>query len=176
MADPADLAQVAAEIDRDPRLNAELIDEQAFYLRQSRERAQLIEAFAYLVCAIMAVGAVIAAYTTMQAAVRARQLEIATLRALGFFAAPVMLSVLLEAVVLSLIGGLLGGGLVYLAYDGYAASTMTGSLSPVAFEFSVTRELVGAGLLGALGLGLAGASFPSLKAARGSIAEALRSG
>ncbi|MGE0621681.1 MAG: ABC transporter permease [Pseudomonadales bacterium] len=167
---------VAAAIESDPRLTAELVPEREFYRRQSRERSQLIESFAYLVSAIMAVGAVIAAYSTMHAAVRARAVEIATLRALGFSPPSVVMSVLLEAMLLAALGGLLGGGIVYLLYDGYTASTLNASLSQVAFEFSVTPALVGAGLAGALVLGLLGGLMPALAAVRIGIADALRGG
>lgn len=175
VADPAELAPLAAGIERDPRLTAGLVTEQAFYRQQSRERAALIESFAWLVSTIMAVGAVIAAYSTMHAAVRARAVEIATLRALGFGSGPVVASVLLEGMVLAALGGLLGGGLVYLLYDGYAASTLNaGSLSQIAFEFAVTPALVLTGLAGALVLGLLGGLMPALGAVRTGIAEALR--
>jgi len=174
-ADPADLDRVAAEIERDPRLTAELVPERIFYRRQSQDRSRLIESFAYLVSAIMAVGAVVAAYSTMQSAVRARSVEIATLRALGFPGGPVVVSVLLEAMLLSLVGGVLGGALVYVAYDGYTASTLNaGSLSQVAFQFAVTPELLGFSLLGALAMGFVGALLPAISAVRTPITDGLK--
>jgi len=177
VAEPAALTAVAAEIDRDPRLIGELVAEREFYRQQSRARVQLIESFAFLVSTIMAVGAVIAAYSTMHAAVRARTVEIATLRALGFQSAPVVASVLLEAMLLAAVGGLLGGGLVYLLYDGYQASTLNaGSLSQIAFQFAVTPTLVLTGLAGALLLGLLGSLAPAIAAVRSGVAEALRAG
>lgn len=173
--DPSALARIAGEIEADTRLAAALVPETDFYRAQSRERAQLIESFAYLVAGIMAVGAVIAAYSTMHSAVSVRSVEIATLRALGFRGGAIVVSVLLEAMALSLIGGALGGGLVYLLYDGYAASTLNGSsLSQIAFEFAVTPRLVLAGLSGALVLGFVGGLFPAVAAARADIATALR--
>lgn len=164
-------------ISDDPRLNAQLIPEPEFYREQSRDRAQLIESFAFLVAGIMGVGSVIAAYSTMYSAVSGRSVEIATLRALGFGSFPVVASVLLEAGMLSLIGGMLGGGLVYWLYDGYAASTLNdSSLSQVAFEFAVTPELVVAGLVLALSLGLLGGLVPAVMAVRAGIADAIRGG
>ena len=57
-----------------------------------------------------------------------------------------MISVLAEAVVLSLIGGVIGGLLAYLAFDGYQTATMNWqSFSQVAFAFAVTPALLGAG-------------------------------
>ncbi|MGD8831857.1 MAG: ABC transporter permease [Pseudomonadales bacterium] len=168
-------ADAAREIRNDPRLTAELIPEPAFYRAQSEGRARLIESFAYLVSVIMAVGAFIAAYSTMHAAVSIRKVEIATLRALGFGSGPIVISVLIEAMLLALLGGLIGGGLVYLLYDGYAASTLSSSsLSQVAFRFAVTPGLIGVGLAGALILGLLGGIVPALGAARTGVVEGLR--
>lgn len=172
--DSAALADVSRELHADPRLTAELTPEPEFYSEQSRDRVRLIESFAYLVSAIMAVGAFIGAYGTMHSAVSVRGVEIATLRALGFGTAPILVSLLLEAMLLALLGGLLGAAVTYLLYDGYAASTMnSGSLSQVAFEFAVTPTLIGLGLTGALLLGLLGGLLPAVIAARSSIAHAL---
>ena len=83
----------------------------------------------------------------MYSAVSTRTREIATLRALGFGAAPVVVSVLLEAVVLGLLGGILGGVLVYVALNGYQASTLNwASFSQIAFAFAVTPQLMMTGL------------------------------
>jgi putative ABC transport system permease protein len=83
--------------------------------------------------------------------------------------------VLLEALALSALGGVLGGGLVYLLYDGYAASTLdNASLSQVAFQFAVTPELVLGGLVCALLLGFFGGLLPAVSAARAGIAGALK--
>ncbi len=166
---------LARRIEADPRLPAALVPEQRFYRRQSQQRAELIESFAYLVAGIMAVGAVIAAYATMHTAVTMRSVEIATLRALGFGALAVAASVILEALLLALLGGLLGGVAVYLAYDGHSASTLNpDALSSVSFEFTVTPLLVAAGLAGALLLGLLGAIPAAAGAVRAGIAAALR--
>jgi putative ABC transport system permease protein len=166
---------VAQRIEADPRLKAALVPETRFYREQSQDRARLIESFAYLVTGIMAVGSIIAAYSTMYSAVSVRAVEIATLRALGFQGAPIVASVLLEALALSALGGVLGGGLVYLLYDGYAASTLdNASLSQVAFQFAVTPELVLGGLVCALLLGFFGGLLPAVSAARAGIAGALK--
>lgn len=174
---PEAAGPLARRIEADPRLQANLIPETRFYRLQSRQRSQLIESFAYLVAGIMAVGAIIAAYSTMHTAVGMRTVEIATFRALGFRSLPVVASLLLEALALALVGGLLGGALVYLLYDGHGATTMdNASLSSVAFEFAVTPRLVAAGMGCALLLGLLGGLVPALAAARAGIAQALRGG
>ena len=82
----------------------------------------------------------------MYSAVAARTREIATLRALGFGSTPVVVSVLVEALLLSLIGGAIGGLLAWAGFDGYQTATMNWqSFSQVAFAFAVTPALLRAG-------------------------------
>jgi putative ABC transport system permease protein len=122
----------------------------------------------------MGVGAVFGALNTMYSAVSARTQEIGTLRALGFGAAPVVASVMAEALLLSLLGGALGAALAYFAFNGYAVSTLGGGFTQVAFEFAVTPQLVMSGLLIALGIGFVGGLAPALRAARLPVTAALR--
>ena len=125
----------------------------------------------------MGLGAVIAAINTMYSSVSTRSVEIGTLRSLGFSNVPVVVSVMVEAMLLALVGGLLGSAVVYVLYDGFASSTLNvGSLSQVAFEFSVTPRLLLVGLSGALLLGAVGGLLPALRAARLPVIAALRSG
>ena len=66
----------------------------------------------------MAIGALFGCLNTMYAAVSSRGREIATLRALGFGAFPVAVSVILESVTLSLAGALIGAAIAWALYDG----------------------------------------------------------
>ena len=169
------IEETKAAIREDPRLDLSLIPEDAFYAEQSRARTTLIEALAYLVAGIMAVGSIAAALNTMYSAVASRTVEIATLRALGFGAAPVVASVMIEALVLALVGGVLGGALVFALFDGYSTSALNNaSYAQVAFDFAVTPGLLLRGLVWALTLGLLGGIFPALRAARLPITTALR--
>ena len=158
----------------DPRLDLEIVSEEQFFRSQSQGTSALITGFGYTVAAIMAIGALFAALNAMYTAVSARTVEIATLRALGFGSAPVVASVMIEALALGLLGGLLGGAIAYLGFDGFTASTLGASFSQVAFDFAVTPALLGIGLAWALGLGLLGGLFPAVRAALLPIARALR--
>ena len=103
------------------------------------------------VAAFMAVGATFGALNCMYSAIASRQVEIATLRAIGFGGAPVVVSVMIEALLLALLGGAIGGALAYVYCDGATLSTLNfNTFSQVAFDFRVTRELLGRGLLWAL--------------------------
>jgi putative ABC transport system permease protein len=101
--------------------------------------------------------------------------EIATLRAIGFGGTPVVISVMIEALVLSLLGGAVGGGLAYVYCDGASLSTLNfNTFSQVAFDFRVTPGLLLRGLTWALVIGLAGGLLPAVRAARIPVTEALR--
>jgi putative ABC transport system permease protein len=101
--------------------------------------------------------------------------EIATLRAIGFGGAPVVISVMIEALLLSLLGGAVGGMLAYLYCDGASLSTLNfNTFSQVAFDFRVTPGLLLHGLSWALVIGLAGGLLPAVRAARVPVTEALR--
>ena len=172
---PARVAELAERVENDPRLDLKLVGEVEFFASQAGGVAEQIEAFGVAVAAIMAIGALFAALNTMYSAVATRTVEIATLRALGFGNVPVVVSVMIEAMTLALLGGLLGALVSYLAFDGYTASTLSNvSFSQIAFDFAVTPELVQTGLAWALSLGALGGLFPAVRAAWLPITAALR--
>jgi len=169
------LGAVKGWLAADPRVNATVRTEREFYADQSRVLITLIRYVGGAIAVLMGVGAVFAALNTMYSAVSSRTREIATLRALGFGAAPVVASVLIEALVLGLLGGVAGGALVYLALNGNQASTLNwASFSQITFAFTVTRELLVTGVVYALVLGFAGGLLPALRAARMPVTAGLR--
>ena len=171
----ADATALNQRLAADPRLTGTLIPEREFFAAQSASRAALIDAFAYLIAGIMALGSVFGALTTMFTAVGRRSVEIATLRALGFHAVPVVTSVLVEATALALAGGILGTAVAYAALDGYNASTLNPAAgSQLAFAFRVTPESIRLGLVWATALGIIGGSVPAIRAARLPITTVLR--
>jgi putative ABC transport system permease protein len=172
---PQALAALDRSLAGDPRVNVSVRSEREFYADQSRILVTLIRYVGTAIAVLMGIGAVFAALNTMYSAVSSRTREIATLRALGFGAAPVLASVLLEAVVLGLLGGIAGGALVYLALNGYQASTLNwASFSQISFAFTVTPRLLVTGVVYALILGLVGGLLPGLRAARMPITAGLR--
>lgn len=172
---PGDIDALAERVEEDPRLDMEVIGEVDYFRGQSQAMSALITGFGYTVAVIMAIGAVFAALNAMYTAVSARTVEIATLRALGFGGGPVVVSVIIEALGLGLLGGLLGGAVAYAGFNGFTASTLNqASFSQVAFDFAVTPELLISGLIWAVALGLLGGLFPAVRAARLPITTALR--
>ena len=172
---PAAFDAFKAALSGDPRLNVKALRQDEYYAAQSRLVYNLITGLGSLIAGLMGLGAVFGALNTMYSAVAARTREIATLRALGFGNGPVVLSVLAESVLLALVGGGLGGGLAYLAFDGYRAATMNwSSFSQVAFAFSVTPGLLVRGIAYATFIGFLGGLFPALRAARLPVVAGLR--
>jgi putative ABC transport system permease protein len=162
-------------LSQDPRLNVRVYTERQFYEEQSRLLVTLVSTLGAAIALLMGLGAVFAALNTMYSAVSARTREIATLRALGFGAGPVVVSVLAEALLLGLAGGAVGMLVAYFGFNGLQASTINfASFSQITFAFTVTPSLLLTGLAYALVLGLLGGLLPSLRAARLPIVTGLR--
>lgn len=156
-----------------PQLKVQVERESDYYQRQSEDTGQLLNFVAYVVGSIMAIGALCGAVNTMYAAVSARTVEIATLRALGFGSSSVVISVLAEAMLLSLIGALVGVSIAWLLFNGDDFAT-GGSLSLITATLRVDGTMMATGATWALIIGFLGGFFPALRAARMPITQALR--
>ena len=158
----------------DPQLKVDVQREPQYYAAQSKNLSQVINVVGKTVAVIMAIGAMFGALNSMYSAVAARGREIATLRAIGFGALPVLSSVMIEALLLSLLGGVIGASLAWLFFNGHSVSTLGGAFAQVVFQLTVTRALIVTGIVWACVIGLLGGLFPALRAARLPVAEALR--
>jgi putative ABC transport system permease protein len=179
LGDPSDagLAALKESIARDRRLAISVLREPEYYAKQASVLGELIDGLGYSVSVFMAVGATFGALNCMYSAIASRQVEIATLRAIGFGGAPVVASVMVEALVLALVGGVVGGALAYVYCDGASLSTLNfNTFSQVAFDFRVTAALLAKGLGWALVIGLLGGLPPAVRAARLPVTVALRTG
>lgn len=166
---------VLALVEDDPRLPINLTREEEWYASQAESSTQVIRIFGVAVAVIMSIGAIFAALNTMYSAVASRTFEIATLRAVGFRAGPILVSVLSESMVLAIVGGLAGAVLAYLAFNGFTVSTLSQqSFSMVAFEFSVTPILIFQSLVLSVVLGFIGGIFPAFRAVFLPVTTALR--
>ncbi len=158
----------------DPTLTVDVKREPEYYAEQSRQLTTVLNFLAYFVGGIMAVGAMFGALNTMYSAVSSRSTEIATLRAIGFSSAPVVVSVMVEALVLALIGGCVGALIAWLFFNGNVVNTLGQNFSQIVFRLTVDPALIGLGIVWALLIGLCGGLLPALRAARLPIVEALR--
>jgi putative ABC transport system permease protein len=157
-----------------PQLSVEVHREPEYLASLSENLNNLMRIVAHLVGGIMAVGAVFGALNTMYSAVSARSLEIATLRAVGFGATPIVVSVLVESLLLAFLGGVLGAALAWMFFDGHAVNSLGGNFTQLVFHLDVTPDLIGQGIVWASFIGLLGGLFPAIRAARLPIATALR--
>lgn len=173
---PDAIAAMDRRLTSDPQLDVDVRSQRDFFSGQSEGLTDTIGVLAGIVALIMAIGAVFGALNTMYSAVSARTREIGTLRAIGFGAFPVVLSVMAESLLLSLIGGVIGAVIAYFAFNGYAVSTLGGGFTQVAFQFAVTPALVLLGVALALVIGFIGGLAPAIRAARLPVTEALRAG
>ena len=175
LASPAAFDQLKDALTTDPRLNVKVVRETDYYAEQSVLLHRLIRTIGFLIAVLMGIGAVFGAVNTMYTAVSARTREIATLRALGFRAGPVVASVLAESMLLALIGGVIGGLLAYAAFNGYQTATINWqTFSQIAFAFAVTPRLLAEGVFYALLMGFLGGLLPAVRAARLPVVTALR--
>jgi putative ABC transport system permease protein len=171
---PAAFDQLKDSITADPTLTVQVDREADYYARQSEVLTTLITVLGTLVAIIMGVGAVFGALNTMYSAVAERGREIATMRAIGFGSASIVISFLFEALLIAFIGGLLGA-IAVLKLNGLTTSTLNmQTFSSVAFAFHITPMLMLIGIVFALFMGLIGGVPPAIRAARRPVALALR--
>lgn len=172
---PAAFTAFKDALTSNPQLDTKVIREEEYYASQSQALTLMIRIIGIFITVAMGAGAVFAALNTMYAAVAARSREIATLRAIGFRAGPVVFSVLAESLLLALVGGLIGAGVAWAAFDGFQTSTLNWStFSQLSFAFAVTPPLIALGIICSLLMGLIGGLFPAVRAARLPVATALR--
>ena len=172
--DPVAADALAKSLSNDQQLNMRAMSEQEYYDKQTTSGAP-VEYLGLFCAVIMAIGSAFAAMNTMYAAVARRTAEIGTLRVLGFSRGSVLVSFLIEAVLLSVLGGLIGCLLV-LPLNG--VTTGIGNFvtfSETSFNFRVTPAIMARGVVFAVVLGACGGLFPSFSAARKEIVAALRS-
>jgi putative ABC transport system permease protein len=172
---PSAMQAFKDELSTNPRLNVRVFSEKQYYAEQSKILVTLVSTIGSAIAILMGLGAIFAALNTMYSAVSSRTREIATLRALGFGPAPVITSVLAEALLIGLVGGVVGMIVSYVAFNGVRASTMNfATFSQLTFAFTVTPQLLVQGLVYALILGFIGGLLPSLRAAKLPITTGLR--
>ena len=174
LADAKGLATVKDALTADPRVNVDVETERSYLSGQTKQFRQTIGALALVVTIIMGLGATFAALNTMYAAVGTRSREIATLRAIGFGGFPVVVSIMLEALALAIVGGVLGAIIAFVLFNNVAVSTLGSNFTQVVFRFAVTPALVQQGLLIAVAIGMVGGFLPALRAARQPVTTALR--
>jgi putative ABC transport system permease protein len=171
---PAAFDQFKDAVTKDPQLNLDVSREVDYYAKQSTTMTTLITVLGGLVASIMAIGAIFGALNTMYSAVAERGREIATMRAVGFGGGSVVFSFLVEALLISFVGGVLGC-LAVLPLNGFTTQTLNfQTFSNLAFAFKITLDLLIAGVIFALVMGVLGGLPPAIRAASRPVASTLR--
>lgn len=165
----ADFESLQTTLAANPATDVEVKHELEVLQEASKTLTNLMDFISYFVGAVMALGATIAAVNVMYAVVDSRKREMATLRAMGFHPTPIVLSVLIESLLLSLPGAALGILLAWLFFNGNAVSPFG-----LSFHLAVTPTLAVLGIAWAGIMGLLGGLTPAIRAARVPVATALR--
>ncbi|NTJ62060.1 ABC transporter permease [Agrobacterium rhizogenes] len=175
LANPASLPRLQAKLDTIRTTPLRAVVEADLYAAQSARTASLIRLFGWPLALLMAVGATAGALNTMMNSVSDRTVEIATVRALGFSRISTFLGTWVEAIVLAALGVAFGLLASWLAFNGWQASTVGANGARMAFQLSVTGDVMAtAGLLG-LAIGIIGGAVPAIVASRLPLTAALRS-
>jgi ABC-type antimicrobial peptide transport system permease subunit len=166
--------EVKKQIEGDQRLTLEVKRETQFYADQSEVLAKFISYLGTTISIIFSIGAIIGAMITMYASVASRTAEIGTLRALGFSRAAILTAFLGEALLLGLVGGVVG--LIAASFMQMVPISTTNfqTFAEIAFTFTLTPFIVVASLAFALLMGFIGGFLPAARAARMKIVDALR--
>jgi putative ABC transport system permease protein len=170
---PAAFDEFKAALDANPTLSVDVYREPDYFVQAAASLDDLFFFVTYVVCSIMAAGALVGALNTMYAAVSSRAVEIATLRALGFGSFGIVVSVVAEALALAAVGAAAGSAIAWALFSGDAIS-IGGGNGTLITTLSITPATLVTGLLWACGVGFVGALFPAVRAARLPLATALR--
>lgn len=158
-----------AAAETDPSIGVDALSEPEYAKRRGSDATNLLELVAYLVGTIMAAAASFSAANTLYTTVSARRTEIATLRAIGFGPASVVVAILVESLILALAGAAIGVFLISLAIDGQQFDSRA-----ISTQLRIDVTLIAIGTAWACGIAMVSAVAPAIHAARLPIARALR--
>jgi putative ABC transport system permease protein len=173
MRDPSTIGALNADLEHNPRMQVQAVQERKYYEDQSGVVSGQILGLAIFVAVVMGIGAVFGVMNTMYALVAARTREIGTLRALGFSKASIVTAFVVESTALAIIGGALGC-LIALPANGMASAAGGANFSEVGFAFRVSGTSLAVAMGLALMMGIVGGLLPAFRAARMPIVSALR--
>ncbi len=163
--------RIAESLGSNRQMNVEAYTEPQYYAKQA-EQMQTLQLAAWVIAWFMGTGAVFGVMTTMFAAIGQRIKDIAVMRIMGFQARAILVSFLIEAALISVIGGALGSSLGFLL-NGLSQNANIGSRT-VEFSFQVDIWIVIYCLLFSIVMGIGGGLLPAMSAMRIKPLEALR--
>jgi len=172
--DPVAADALKNRVSDDQRLKLEGSLETEYFAKQTSSGGP-IKFVGTFVAFIMAIGSIFAAMNTMYAAVAYRGREIATLRVIGFSRPSILTSFVLESLLLSLLGAILGVVLM-LPFNGMTTGVGNQlTFSEMVFSLQLTWKVAFYAILFGIIMGVLGGLAPAWHAARQNILNALRS-
>jgi putative ABC transport system permease protein len=167
LSSPVALANFVKWAKADPRLHGlEITSEREYYTRQARQSSAGLAVIGMALGIMMAIGALAGALNTMYSSVAARSGEIATLRIIGFSGWAAFAGTMVEALLLSALGGVLGIVIAALFFDGKTTSTLTSGFTQLVFKFDLSPGIVIAAIILSVVIGFVGGFLPGIRAAR----------
>jgi ABC-type lipoprotein release transport system permease subunit len=177
VADGLDPDKVAKDMTADFRSPAIVARTEADYFDSLNATNQTFLYGIIIVTAFMGLGGVLGVMVTMFSAIAQRTREIGVLRILGFARWQILVSFFLEALLLAIVGGLLGCALGSLV-DGWSATSQLsggqGGGKSVMLKLVVDTRILAAGLGFSLVMGCVGGLLPALSAVRMKVLDSLR--
>jgi putative ABC transport system permease protein len=163
-----------AAIEQDRRLSCQVLRESEYYAKQSASTSAFISILGGAVSIFFAIAAILGGTTTMHSSVVRRRREIGIFRALGFSRASILVAFLVESIVLSVTGGLLGLAAA-LAMGSRRFSMMNfASWSEIVFRLEAKPSILAIAFGGAIVVGASAGLLPALRASRVSTATILK--
>lgn len=130
-----------------------------YYVKQGGGFSMLISVFGIVIGVIMVIGVVFGVFNIMYVVVVIWVCEIVMMCVIGFCGLLVVIVVMLEIMLFVFFGGLLGGVVVWVIFNGYSVFIIGSNFSQVVFQFKVLLELLWSGLKWVFGIGLVGGLF-----------------
>ncbi len=170
----ADVAALDERLRANPETAAAASTERDYLTSQTEVLSTILVFLGSFLGIVMGIAAVFTATNTMLSAIASRTHEIGILLATGFRPLAIFLSFLFEAVLLGLLGGIIGS-LVVLPLNGIQTGTTNfQTFTEVAFGFRITAPVLLTAITFSLALGVLGGTLPAWRAARMTPTEALR--
>ena len=166
---PSAFPALKTALETDATMSVEVKTEADNNAQATKQIKNILDFVSYFVGGIMGIGAVCGALASLYAAVDSRRREIATLRAIGFSAGPVVISVLAEGLALAIPSALLGAGIAWFLFNGHVVAALQ-----ISFPLLVTAAAVTTSIFWSVIIALLGGLLPAVRAARLPVAIALR--
>ena len=169
------LSALASRMAADPSLSTlKAWREDEFFDVQSETLRSFIVGLGAFVTVIFAIAAGFGATVTMYSQVSNRLREIGTLRAIGYRRFTVLRVFLREAILLSVLSGVIGTAAASLLSLASFSALNTQSFTQITFHFHFNADVALSALRFSIAMGLLGGFVPALSAARQLIVNAVR--